>query len=190
MNRLEELKQLRNTLQNYVVFGAPDISTDEAINLLAMIDNAISSTDATQGSTDANLRERIMNKDEVERAIATITELINDAWKRNENSFGHQEFISETRTELRNARAILPILQAQIKPECEWCKNVQIQPQPPQTNSERTRAMTDEQLAVEYAKVNNCFSCRFGNVCEEIRQSSRCIKLLTDWYKSPSGEKP
>jgi len=73
--------------------------------------------------------------------------------------------------------------------ECQRCEDEELKDaEPPQTNGDRIRAMSDEMLAIEYTRVNNCCSCRFGNVCEATIQSSRCIKLLTDWYKSPAEE--
>lgn len=70
-------------------------------------------------SGDAELARQSVTDGEIQ-AVRTIEELIQDAWDKNSNSLGHQEFIAERRDELRNARNYLAALRQYRKPEpCE-----------------------------------------------------------------------
>jgi hypothetical protein len=53
-----------------------------------------------------------------------------------------------------------------------------------QTNADRIRAMTDEELAEKIAALMACMECPLLEMCERANPR-RCIDMWLDWLKSP-----
>ena len=58
----------------------------------------------------------------------------------------------------------------------------------PQTNADRIRSMTDEELARRIATKTACMGCIFSEECNRRAWHRRCEDVWLDWLKSPAEE--
>ena len=71
----------------------------------------------------------------------------------------------------------------------EWKrKNPPIQ-RKPQTNADRIRAMTDEELAVWIAETSCCSDwCILRDACDKKQEHECCINVWLDWLKQEAND--
>lgn len=62
-------------------------------------------------------------------------------------------------------------------------------PKKPQTNADRIRAMSDEELAIWIETTSTvCECCSRLNNCAAIPSCDKCVANITEWLKQPAEE--